>query len=91
MIKQNSLNIQVDSARISGWQTGSKPDQREQNSTILHGYDLSHKRARTFVIEDTHKFDLILATDKSYKRDIENSRPIGTTIPVKCSLITSPK
>lgn len=64
-IKENHLNIVVDSAGTSDYHIGDLPDRRSQKHAKKRGYDLSVLRGRQLSPYDFIKFDLILAMDES--------------------------
>ncbi|MFN4299881.1 MAG: low molecular weight protein-tyrosine-phosphatase [Thermaurantimonas sp.] len=58
-------DVVVDSAGISSYHIGEKPDPRTMKNARKHGIDLSDQRARQFRPEDFEHFDLIYAADRS--------------------------
>lgn len=58
-------NVVVDSAGVSSYHIGEKPDPRTMKNARKHGIDLSDQRARQFRQEDFDRFDLIYAADRS--------------------------
>lgn len=67
--------VTVDSAGTGDWHVGKAPDRRTTLAAQRRGYDLSLLRARQFMAEDFHRFDLILAMDGSNLRDVQTLRP----------------
>ena len=67
----------VDSAGTGDWHAGEPPDARAQRHAARRGYDLSRLRARQVTVEDFHRFDFILAMDRSNLADLERLRPRG--------------
>lgn len=57
--------LHVDSCGTGDWHVGKKPDSRAVQAAAMRGYDLSPLRARQLMDEDFHRFDLILAMDRS--------------------------
>ncbi len=57
--------IEVDSAGTGNWHEGEAPDHRMIRTARKHGVDISDLRARTFVVEDFERFDLIYVMDES--------------------------
>lgn len=55
----------VDSAGTGAWHVGEPPDRRSVAVAKGHGIDLSEQRARQFVADDFHRFERILAMDRS--------------------------
>lgn len=58
-------NIEVDSAGTGNWHEGEAPDHRMIRTARKHGIDISDLRARTFVVEDFDRFDVIYVMDQS--------------------------
>ncbi len=77
VVKQAGLEqrITVDSAGTADWHTGKAPDPRTVKAAAKRGYDLSVLRARQALAEDFHRFDLILAMDKSNLANLQEIRP----------------
>lgn len=57
--------LHVDSCGTGDWHVGRKPDGRAIEAAAMRGYDLSGLRARQLADDDFHRFDLILAMDRS--------------------------
>tara|TARA_B100000780_G_scaffold277224_1_gene247430 strand:- start:2515 stop:3012 length:498 start_codon:yes stop_codon:yes gene_type:complete len=53
----------IDSAGTSKYHNGESPDHRSQNSTILHGVDISNQKSRHFTSTDFKMFDFIFVMD----------------------------
>ena len=64
-IKENNLDVFVDSCGTSSYHIGQLPDERMMKTASDHGYDLSNLRARQFVKSDFSEFDLIYVMDAS--------------------------
>ena len=64
-VKSLGLNWEVDSAGTSAYHIDEAPDQRSIDIARGHGIDISHQKARQFVVSDLEEFDLILAMDSS--------------------------
>ncbi len=73
----------TDSAGTSDWHVGAPPYGPMQAAALARGYDLSDLRARQFVVDDFHRFDLIIGMDGDNIRAIEALRPRGVRIPVR--------
>lgn len=58
-------NVEVDSAGTGNWHEGEAPDHRMIRTARKHGIDISDLRARTFVVEDFDRFDVIYVMDQS--------------------------
>lgn len=74
---------QTDSAGTSGWHIGDPPYGPMQKAASARDIDLSDLRARQFVAEDFHRFDLIIGMDADNIANIENLRPEGNNTPVR--------
>ncbi len=68
LVQQAGLaaEIEVDSAGTIDHHAGESPDQRARHHAGRRGYDLSTLKARHLAAEDFHRFDLILAMDRSH-------------------------
>lgn len=60
---------EVDSAGISAWHVGEKPDSRMRRVAASHGFEYSG-RARQFQPEDFDRFDLVVAMDTSNRKNL---------------------
>lgn len=67
--------VQIDSAGTGDWHVGKAPDRRATAAARRRGYDLGGLRARTVEVEDFHRFDHILAMDRSNLADLEAMAP----------------
>ncbi|WP_431157477.1 low molecular weight protein-tyrosine-phosphatase [Winogradskyella poriferorum] len=63
--KLNTKNYYVDSAGTASYHIGSKPDRRSIEVALNHGIEISHQRARQFVVADFDEFDYIYVMDRS--------------------------
>jgi protein-tyrosine phosphatase len=70
--------ILVDSAGTIGFHAGEPPDPRAIEHAARRGYDLSGLRARQVTLADYHRFDRILAMDRSHLRELKGEAPKGT-------------
>lgn len=70
--------IGFDSAGTSDWHLGKPPYGPMQSAARARGIDLGGLRARQFVAEDFHRFDLILAMDTKNLAAVEALRPEGS-------------
>lgn len=61
---------EVDSAGISNWHVGERPDPRMRRVASEKGYEYDG-RARQFKSEDLNYFDLIIAMDEQNAEDLE--------------------
>lgn len=73
----------TDSAGTSGWHIGDPPYGPMQAAARARDIDLSDLRARQFVVEDFHRFDMIIGMDAENIANIEALRPSGSTTPVR--------
>jgi protein-tyrosine phosphatase len=58
--------LEVDSAGVSGYHAGERPDARSQHAAHKRGYDLSALTAREVVASDFVNFDYIFALDRGH-------------------------
>ncbi len=65
LIKENNLNLRVDSAGTSNYHEDEAPDARTIANAAKHHIDLKPLRARQFKTSDFDKFDKIYVMDKS--------------------------
>jgi protein-tyrosine phosphatase len=64
-VKEQNLNIEVDSAGTSGIHAGEAPDVRMQKVAADFKTPINNLKSRKFIVDDFDNFDLILAMDKS--------------------------
>ena len=69
-VREQNLDVVVDSAGTSGFHAGEAPDSRMIETAAKRGTDLSFLRARPFTSSDFKQFDLIYVMDKNNLRDI---------------------
>ena len=65
LIKENNINMRVDSAGTSDYHIDEAPDKRTIANAANHNVDLKTLRARQFKASDFDKFDKIYVMDKS--------------------------
>jgi protein-tyrosine phosphatase len=65
LIKENNINMRVDSAGTSNFHVNEAPDKRTIVNAAKHDVDLKPLRARQFKASDFEKFDQIYVMDKS--------------------------
>ncbi|PJI39875.1 MAG: protein tyrosine phosphatase [Rhizobium sp.] len=65
----------ADSAGTGGWHNGHPPDSRSVQVAREHGIDISDLRARRVEPADFHRFELILAMDRSNLRHLQGMKP----------------
>ena len=70
--------ILIDSAGIIDYHAGEPPDPRAVEHAAKRGYDLSDLRARRLTFADYHRFDRILAMDRTHLRELKGEAPKGT-------------
>jgi protein-tyrosine phosphatase len=70
-IKKNGLNWTVDSAGTNSYHTGEAPHKFSQKVCLTNGVDISEQKARTFVVGDFLKYDIIYAMADDVYRDIK--------------------
>ena len=68
--------IEVDSAGTSAYHLGEPADARMQQAAGRRGYELT-SRARQATQDDFHRFDLIVAMDRTNRDDLEALAPDG--------------
>ncbi|MES2763847.1 MAG: low molecular weight protein-tyrosine-phosphatase [Bacteroidota bacterium] len=76
LIKENNLNMRVDSAGTSNYHVDEAPDKRTITNAAKHNVDLKSLRARQFKASDFEKFDKIYVMDKS---NMANVLALATT------------
>ena len=67
--------VSVDSAGTHGWHVGHTPDARAVDVAEKFGVDISRLRARKVDSSDFHKYDLIVAMDRSNLDDLHRIQP----------------
>jgi protein-tyrosine phosphatase len=82
--------ITVDSAGTQGYHIGESPDERSVTSATARGYSLGGQAARRVLEQDFHKFDLVLAMDRSHLRHLTAMAPGDTYERVKLFLSYAP-
>lgn len=63
-VKENNLNVFIDSAGTSGLHAGSPPDSRMCKTAKKFNTSIDELRSRKFLLEDFDKFDWIYVMDK---------------------------
>lgn len=79
-IKEQGLDIYIESAGTGSWHIGEAPC---ENSIIVcknNGVDISQQRAKQVKKEDFSKFDLVIGLDSS---NIENLKNLACKNPIK--------
>lgn len=70
-----AAQVALDSAGTAAWHQGKPVDPRTRLAAQRRGYDLSLLRGRQVVVEDFHRFELILAMDANNLRDLQAMCP----------------
>ena len=69
-VKENNLNVFIDSAGTSGLHAGSPPDSRMCKTAKKFNTSIDELRSRKFLLEDLDKFDWIYVMDKENLSDV---------------------
>ena len=69
-VKEQGLDVEVDSAGTIGLHKDDAPDSRMVETARKNGTDISFLRARQFKVEDFDNFDYIFSMDFSNKKNI---------------------
>ena len=69
-VKENNLNILVDSAGTAAYHIGKAPDSRMCSTAEEFGTNIKNLVARKFTINDFDDFDIIYAMDESNRQNI---------------------
>ncbi|WP_260923295.1 low molecular weight protein-tyrosine-phosphatase [Novosphingobium sp. 9] len=69
------LTLDIDSAGTGAWHVGNPPDPRSIAEAARHGIDISHYAARQVTTEDFHRFDHIVALDRSNLANLQRLAP----------------
>jgi protein-tyrosine phosphatase len=72
IVKQNNLNIYIDSAGTSSWHIGEMPCNNSIKVAKLNGIDISYFKARQVTKNDFEEFDFIVGLDRSNIKDLES-------------------
>ncbi|WP_028115160.1 low molecular weight protein-tyrosine-phosphatase [Ferrimonas senticii] len=68
--RQRGVELQFDSAGITAFHQGQRPDRRTIEAGRKRGFDFANMSARQIEMADFHRFDLILAADKQNLADL---------------------
>ncbi|MCJ8271988.1 MAG: low molecular weight phosphotyrosine protein phosphatase [Psychrosphaera sp.] len=74
-VRQQGLNVEVDSAGTIGFHDGSPPDSRSEQTANRKGYSFKGIRSRKVVMQDFDEFDYILAADQANLDDLQSLCP----------------
>lgn len=69
-VKEQGLDVEVDSAGTIALHQGEAPDSRMVETARKNGTDISFLRARQFKVEDFENFDYIFSMDFSNQKNI---------------------
>jgi len=69
-VKDQGLDIEIDSCGTSGWHIGESPDKRAIQIAREYNVDISGLQARQFSKSDFDSFDHILVMDATNREDI---------------------
>ena len=69
-VKENYLNIFVDSAGTAAYHIGKTPDKRMCETARKNGTNIDNLSARQFSTQDFDDFDIIYAMDESNRQNI---------------------
>lgn len=70
-----SNEILIDSAGTHDYHIGESPDRRAQQAARQRGYEMAALRGRQVEPEDFHRFDYVLAMDRSNLLNLKRLRP----------------
>ncbi|PPK62725.1 protein-tyrosine phosphatase [Malaciobacter marinus] len=70
-IKDNQLDIKVDSAGTGSWHIGESPCEHSINIAKQNGIDISRQIARQVNLEDFQTYDLVVGLDERNMQDLE--------------------
>ncbi len=69
----------IDSAGTAAYHVGASPDARMQAAARSRGVELGGLRGRQTVVDDFHKFDIIIAMDASNMANLQGLKPATST------------
>ncbi len=81
-----SEQILIDSAGTHDYHVGDPPDQRTQRAARQRGYEMSALRGRQVEAADFHRFDYVLAMDRSNLAILQDLGPADSTIQARLLL-----
>ena len=82
--------IEIDSAGTADYHVGEPPDRRTVAAARRRGYDLAGLRARQVRPEDFHRFDYIIAMDRSNLDELASRRMPGARAQVASFMSFAP-
>jgi len=71
-IKDNNLDIYIESAGTGSWHIGEPPCENSIKVARQNGLDISQQRARQVKTEDFEKFDYVIGLDDSNVQNLKN-------------------
>jgi len=71
-IKDNNLDIYIESAGTGSWHIGEPPCENSIKVAHQNGLDISQQRARQVKTEDFEKFDYVIGLDDSNVQNLKN-------------------
>lgn len=74
-VKEQGLELTIDSAGTMGYHTGSPPDERSSAAGEARGYDFSGLACRRVQSEDFEDFDFIVAMDHDNIKQLKKVCP----------------
>ncbi|QSZ41569.1 low molecular weight phosphotyrosine protein phosphatase [Sulfurimonas aquatica] len=80
IVKENSLDIKIDSSGTSNWHTGEAPCDNSIKVCQMNGVNISGQRASQFKKSDIEKYDLIVALDD---KNVTSLKELGALNVVK--------
>ena len=89
-IRQQQLDIVVDSAATSRWEVGNSPHPGTQQVLREAGIDSSHMRARQITQQDFWDYDYIIGMDTNNVSDLQAVAPTGTAIKIHAYMSVVP-
>ena len=72
IVKENSLDIVVDSAGTGDWHVGEAPCDNSVKVASNNGIDIASLRARQVTKKDFEKFDVVVALDESNYNNLKS-------------------
>jgi protein-tyrosine phosphatase len=72
IVKENSLDIVVDSAGTGNWHVGEAPCDNSIKVSSVNGVNIADLRARQVKKDDFESFDVVVALDESNYNDLKN-------------------
>ena len=72
---ERGIELTVDSAGTADYHVGDAPDHRASTCAKRHGFDIDALRGRQVEAQDFHRFDRLLAMDRSNEHDLLRLAP----------------